>query len=86
MRRKRATLPPASNLPTNYAVRADDRTEANKNERDAWALFLRWCHQLPEGTKVEMLRDGKVCAWLTAGTRERAGVESPHAAPPTILA
>jgi len=86
MRRKRGTLPPASILPTIYSVRADGRIEADKNERDAWSIFLRWCHQLPEGTKVEMLRDGKVCAWLTAGTRERVAVKSPHAAPPTILA
>jgi hypothetical protein len=69
-RKRHPTEPPPATLPAIYTVRAEDKIEPNRIERDAWTVFLSWCHQVPEGTKVELLRNGKVCAWLTAaGTR-----------------
>lgn len=86
-RRSRTAPPPDDTLPAIFTVRAAEVIEANKIERDAWIIFLRWCHQVPEGTKVELLRNGKLCAWLNAaGTRVSIAVQSLHAAPPALLA
>lgn len=74
MPRKR-TLPPLADLPAVFAVRAEDRIESNKVERDAWNLFLKWCSQVPEGTKVELLKHDRVIAWLqAAGTPSILGL------------
>jgi hypothetical protein len=65
-KRFRTTPPPAGQLPAIFSVKAEDRVEANQIERDAWQLFLKWCSQVPQGTKVELLRHDKVIARLTA--------------------
>ena len=86
MAKKRSVSPPRE-LPPIFAVRADDKLEANKDEREAWALFLRWCSRVPEGTRVELLRHAKVIAFLqSAGTRPSRVVLSGHDAPAAAVA
>ena len=66
MTRKRSLTPPVGDLPAIFSVKSEDRVEANKIEREAWQLFLKWCSSVPQGAKVELLRHDRVIAKLTA--------------------
>lgn len=62
-----------------FSVRSEEMLEVSLSESDAWTTFLRWCVTVPTGTKVELLRNNKVTAWLNAsGTPRVRGVLSLH--------
>jgi hypothetical protein len=82
---KRSVHPSAK--PAVYSVRIDDKVAVDKNEHEAWGLFLKWCAHVTHGTRVELLKDTKVVARLeSAGTRPSHVVLSGHDAPAAAVA